>query len=72
MTDELPTAPSAPEKNAEAVHQTALDAFKAHAQDARVPLARARSVFRSRIEPYLIAAAALGFAAWAIWRVFLA
>jgi hypothetical protein len=64
MTDELP------DKATQAMHDTAREAFRAHAQDARAPLAKARSVWRRRFEPYVIAALVLGFVAWAIWRVF--
>jgi hypothetical protein len=71
MNEQLPE-PHAPEKPAQAMRETALEAFRAHAQDAKAPLARARSVWRTRVEPYLIAAAVLGFAAWALWRVFFA
>jgi hypothetical protein len=70
MSDELPQSPVAPEKPAQAMRDTALEAFRAHALDAKAPLGRARSVWRRRVEPYLIAAAAVGFAGWAIWRVF--
>lgn len=66
MTDELP------EKAAQAVHDTALEAFRAHAQDAKAPLAKARSVWRRRFEPYVIAALVLAFVAWGIWRAFVA
>jgi hypothetical protein len=71
MSDELPQT-EAPPKPAQAMHDAAREAFVAHAQDAKAPLGRARSLFRSRVEPYLVAAAALGFAGWAVWRVFLA
>jgi hypothetical protein len=72
MSDELPQGPAAPEKPAQVMRDTALEAFRAHAQHAKAPLGRARSVWRARVEPWLIAAAALGFAGWAIWRVFFA
>jgi hypothetical protein len=64
MSDELPPHTS------QAIHDAAREAFRAHAQDAKAPLAKARSVWRRRFEPYVIAALVSGFAAWALWRVF--
>jgi len=56
--------------NEKKIHDTAARAFAAAAADAKKPLGHARSIWRRRVEPWLISAAALGFVAWALWRVF--
>ncbi|MBK7860579.1 MAG: hypothetical protein IPJ65_18670 [Archangiaceae bacterium] len=69
MTDPtLPEPPSAPDQRA--VHDAAARAFAAAAAEAREPGGRAKSLWRRRIEPWLVALAAVGFIAWAVFRVF--
>ena len=53
------------------LHDAAARAFAHHATDAKAPGGRARSVWTRRIEPWLVACAALLFVAWALAQVFL-
>jgi hypothetical protein len=71
MTDELPKPPAAPEAHALKVRESAALAFAQAAAEAKAPGGRARSIWRRRIEPWLVAIAAVGFVAWALARVFL-
>ena len=57
--------------NEKQIHDAAAQAFAAAAAEAKQPGGKIRSVWRRRIEPWLIAIAALLFVAWAIARVFL-
>jgi hypothetical protein len=70
MSDALPPGPEAPATSNEQLRDTALKAFEAHAQQAQAPLARARSAWRRRIEPWVVAIAVLFFVAWALRQVF--
>lgn len=45
-------------------------AFAHHANDAKAPGGRARSVWARKLEPWLVAGAALLFVAWALAQVF--
>ena len=57
-------------KEEQQLHDAAARAFAHHASDAKAPGGRARSLFARRIEPWLVASAALLFVAWALFRVF--
>ncbi len=70
MTDALPPGPDAPAKSEDALRDAALKAFEAHARQAQAPLGHARSVWRRRIEPWVVTAAVLFFVAWALRQVF--
>lgn len=71
MTDEkLPPAPPARAAAEQQVREAAARAFAHHASGAKAPGGRARSIFARRIEPWLVAGAAVLFVAWALFRVF--
>ena len=58
-----------PAQDEQRVREAAARAFAHHATDARAPGGRSRSWAR-RVEPWLLAAAALGFVGWALLHVF--
>lgn len=72
MTDEfLPPPKPAPEAREQLLRDAAARAFAAAATEAKQPAGRARSIWRRRVEPWLLALAAIAFIGWALARVFL-
>jgi hypothetical protein len=71
MSEELPHLSAVPEDHQRRVRDRATQVFSQAAAEATAPGGRARSLWRRRVEPGLVALAALAFVAWALARVFL-
>ena len=67
--EKLPECPKAPADAEARLREAAARAFSAHAAEAQTRLGLAHSVWRRRLEPWLVAGAGLAFVLWALHYV---